>query len=468
MKFVGKDATTDDGCRLTQGECFAKLMKRVIRPKIFSDIKLHGNTNWTPVSLVQVALLWTWGNQSLVERAEDAISDAKKLFGATGVGSYQVLTNALVGHGEQLLSRLWLRLQGLMSRTQQANFRIGMWLVLAVDGTRVSTSRTLANEREFSQPGNSWRTRKKRKKRRKRTAKRKVYNKKPLPVGPQVWLTLLWHVGQRMPWAWSIGPSNTNERKHFLDLCKSLIFPKNTLFCGDAGFVGYEVWKTLHDEGHQFLIRVGRNCRLLNQLGHVREKDGIVYSWPEERQRRNQPPVVLRLLRFHDGYGEVYLVTNELSERKLSDARASEIYRKRWGIEVQFRTLKQTCQRTKLLGRTPEIVKQELHWSIAGLWLAQFLALEQQPAHAQTSVAGVLRVIRSVIRRPDKVPKRGHSLARLLALAVTDNYIRTCPKKSRDYPRRKAKPSARPPKLSVASQKLKERAARLSNEYENP
>ena len=72
----------------------------------------------------------------------------------------------------------------------------------------------------------------------------------------------------------------------------------------------------------------------------MRERDGIVYCWPQDKQRKGVPPLVLRLLRFNDGRGAVYLVTNELNPRKLSDPLAGKIYRQRWGIEVYFFTLK--------------------------------------------------------------------------------------------------------------------------------
>jgi hypothetical protein len=200
----------------------------------------------------------------------------------------------------------------------------------------------------------------------------------------------------------------------------------------------------------------------LKQLGFVRERDGIVYCWPQEKQRREQPPLVLRLLRFHDGRGEVYLVTNELSCRKLSDSRALEIYRKRWGIEVQFRSLKQTYGRSKLLGRTPDVVELELTWSLVGLWMAQLLAMREQTdriePEAQTSVAIVLRILRDILHRPNEIPARGESFRSRMANALTDTYDRQSKKQSRNYPRRKEAPRTGAPKVKRATTKQKKLA----------
>ncbi|QDT02009.1 Transposase DDE domain protein [Rubripirellula lacrimiformis] len=477
MSNSGKDAASKQKQSMTQGEQLAKAIRWIANDQLFAKVRVHGNANWVPTHLMQVAILWVWSSQSLlVESTKDAIKSVESLFGTTGIHSYQTLITALQKYTEQILPPLVQRMHHLMEKTDQASFRIGIWLVLAVDGSRLDACRTLANEKRFCKPKNKRGSKKNKKKnkrgrhanKRKPVSKKKNYN--PQPVGPQVWLTLLWHVGQRLPWAWKIGPSYSSERAHLLEMLNALDLPKNTLICGDAGFVGYDFWNAIDSHGHHFLTRVGSNCRFLKQLGRVRERDGIVYCWPKEKQQRKQPPLVLRLLRFHDGRGEVYLVTNELNLRKLSDSRAGEIYRKRWGIEVQFRSLKQTYGRSKLLGRTPDVVEHELTWSLVGLWMAQLLALREQidriePA-AQTSVAMVLRILQNILHCPNEIPARGESLRSLLAGALTDTYDRASKKKSRNYPRRKEEPRTGPPTIELATaeqQKLAKAALDLSN-----
>ena len=88
-----------------------------------------------------------------------------------------------------------------------------------------------------------------------------------------------------------------------------------------------------------------------------RQKCDIIYCWPDEVMRKKQPPLVLRLLRFHDGRGAVYLVTNILDDHELTAEQASLIYRGRWGVELQFRSLKQTSGRSQLRARTPVIAE---------------------------------------------------------------------------------------------------------------
>lgn len=458
MNENGKDAARNSGQRSTQGEQLAKAMRWIIDERMFAEVKVHGNAKWVVTHLVRVAILWVWSSKRLlVDSAEDAIKKAEELFGTSGIKSYQRLINALKKYTSQILPLLLERMHRLMEQTDPANFRIGLWLVLAVDGSRLNAARTLANEKRFCKPKSTKKTTKNKRgrhaKKRKPVSKKKKYA--PQPVGPQVWLTLLWHVGLRMPWTWRIGPSYSSERSHLLEMLECLKTQDNVMICGDAGFVGYDFWKTIDSAGHRFLCRVGSNCNFLKQLGRIRERDGIVYCWPKDKQRRKQPPLMLRLFRFHDGRGEVYLVTNELNSSRLSDSRASEIYRQRWGIEVQFRSFKQTYDRSKLLGRTPDVAEQELIWSLLGLWMAQLLALREQSdlmePDTQTSVAILMRVIEDILQRPDLVPVRGESLACRLAAAVTDTYVRKSMKKSRNYPRRKEEPRTGPPKVKRAT-----------------
>ena len=256
-----------------------------------------------------------------------------------------------------------------------------------------------------------------------------------------MWLTMIWHMGQRLPWCWKIGPAYSSERHHVMELLEEQKFPENTLFCGDGGYVGYDFWRAIHDKDHHFLVRVGANVRLLKSLGYVRERNGIVYCWPNQAMRQKQLPLVLRLLHFKDERNDdVYLVTNVLEDKLLSHREAGEIYRQRWGIEVQIRSLKQTFGRSKLRSRTPDRAAIELEWSLVGLWMMQLLARKEQvkarDPDRQTSLATVLRVVRRMMQRDEAVPKRTERFAKQLARAVTDDYKRKTTKQAAIIPDR--------------------------------
>jgi hypothetical protein len=449
-----------------------KAMEWAIDARIFQDLKTHGNTNWMGKELVMLAVLWVWSEKAQLTVAfQEAVVWSKRLFGRVAVGSYPALTSALVTYGGQLVPLLWNRLQRLMEEVGKEHWRIGRWLPLAVDGSRVSTPRTKPNEKAFRAANygksNSAKYRKKKSKN-----KRKKNRAKAETVTPQIWLTLLWHMGLRLPWCWKMGPSDSSERGHFQDMLMDQNFPKDTLFCGDAGFTGYDFWKSIMDQGHHFLIRVGANVRLLTKLGYyARERDGIVYVWPDSAARKKQPPLILRLVRLQSERGDVFLLTNVLNPRLLSDALASRLYTLRWGIELQFRTLKQTFGRRTLRSRTPDRAYAELEWSLLGLWIIHLSAVKEQvkigEPPSRTSAAMAIRVVRSILFVWCEVPEKGADLWTRLRNAVIDTYERQSSKRARYRPNKKDTPSAGKPKIVVANEKRKQQLERYRRHLAN-
>ena len=208
-----------------------------------------------------------------------------------------------------------------------------------------------------------------------------------------MWLTTMFHVGTGLPWDWRIGPSDSSERDHLRQMIAAL--PAGALVTADAGFVGYETWKAILDSGRHFLIRVGANVRLLRKLGYVEErKKGLVYLWPDREAKRNQPPLVLRMVVARGGRHPVYLVTSVLDETTLSDPQVVEIYALRWGIELFYRHFKQTFGCRKLRSHRADNAELEATWSLLGLWAmmlhAQVVLKEKEVPPKRISVAGVL------------------------------------------------------------------------------
>ena len=223
----------------------------------------------------------------------------------------------------------------------------------------------------------------------------------------------------------------------------------------DAGFVGYDFWKAILDTNHDFMIRIGANVKLIKQLGYAREYDHIVYLWSVKVAKKKMSPLVLRLIVIYDGKQPVYLVTSVLSKQRLSAQQAIEIYRDRWGIELFFRTFKQTFGRTKLRSRSAENAKLELDWSLVALWsiclLGQRELVRAGEATWQLSPAGAIKVVQATMReyrvRPESFDEMLYSM---LANALRDGYERTSSKTSRDYPRKKQRERIAAPKITRA------------------
>lgn len=442
----------------TQKDLLRRAINWVLNEKMFANLQTHGNTKWKPKYLVVLAVLTAWSDG---QRMTDAFDKAKKLsqnmFAQIAIETFQGMTRALVTYTTQLLPLVWLRLHELMHEVGGEYYRIGKWLPLAVDGSRFTTPRTKSNEDAFS--AKNFGKGAKAKSRCKWKNKKKRSKKLATPVKPQIWLTLIWHMGLKLPWCWKTGPSTSSERHHLIEMLQTHKFPKNTLFCCDAGFVGYELWKSIIDGGHSFLIRVGGNVRLLKNLGHARVGDGIVCLWPDATARRGQAPIVLRLIKVQGEKGTMWLVTDVVNQRALSTALLKRMYPLRWGVELQFRTVKQTFGRSKLRSRNSDHALAELDWSLVALTMIQLFAIREQikleEPPERTSVSEALRAIRYAMENWREGARGDDKLTSRLGAATKDGYERTSSKTSRYRSNYKDKPSATKPIIQQATREQK-------------
>jgi len=171
--------------------------------------------------------------------------------------------------------------------------------------------------------------------------------------------------------------------------------------------------------------------------------------------------LALRLIRVQKGKQVWYLVTSLLDPSQLSEALASQLYTRRWGVEYCFRTLKQTLEKSKMRSYTPRCAGCELDWSLLSLWLVGLLSkqelLAQKIDPEQYSPAAARRLIRRELRY-QAVGEERLDVSEFQS-AVKDDYHRTSKKKARHDQRKKHDPAPRAPKITKAS-RLQQQAAK--------
>jgi hypothetical protein len=421
---------------------------------IFSSIRFHGNIKWTPTCLVWLALCWAWSEaRNLTDAFSEALGVCQKMLVCT-LSTYQGFMGALVGSTEKLLPVLRDVLQQRMEQIASKFWRVDEWVPIAFDGSRSTAPRTRSNEAAFCARnfGRGTTARYRKKKSRGMRRKRNEKNKARAPE-PQAWITLLWHMGLRLPWSWRLGPSDSSERTHVMEMLRTETFPPRTLFCGDAGFVGQPLWAYLLERRTDFLVRIGANVSLLHEHARcvfekTKGKELFVLCWPRRVMQSNQPPLRLRLLRVRIGKTWAWMLTSVLQREKLSAKAVVRLYKLRWGIEMEFRGLKQTLDRSKLRSRNDQRLLVELHWSILAMAVAELLALkeqqacrkptsvdyEQSPDPKKRSLARTMRALRHCLRNLNELPEPGADLPSRLRAAVTDSYQRKKPKAGRYQP----------------------------------
>ncbi len=424
------------------GKCFPS--------QFFSRWRVRLGLDWTPQRIVWIAMMMALSaEQTLQSRFEAAIDVVGSLFprwrlGKTYTGWFQAQLQWIEPVQPALAKRLRQRIEQMAG---QHWLREG-WCAFAADGSRVECPRTAANERELKCAGRD-------------------------KTGPQLFVTTLLHMGTGLIWDFRIGPGTASERRHLEDMAPGL--PPRSLLIADAGFTGYDFYRRIVQAKQNFLMRVGANVRLLKNLGYIeREGSDTVYLWPEAN--RSEPPIVLRLIQRRDGDKTMYLVTNVLDRKELSNKSVGILYEMRWGVEVFYRSFKQTMEKKKMLSHTPEAAKCELTWALYSCWMLQSISVEAileaggdplrySAARARDRVRKSMRKAllagRGQRRRGPKNVAQDKELLWELGKSLIDNYTRTGSKKARDWPHKKKEQPPGAPKLQSATAEQQRAAKRV-------
>jgi hypothetical protein len=352
-------------------------------------------------------------------------------------GSVQGLTKRTARLGLDGLHGFWLNLRSRLVARLGRGWTWQGWQVFAVDGSRIDAPRTKANERTLGCAGRE-------------------------KTGPQWWVTTLVHLPSRLIWDWRFGPGGDDERRHLREMITSL--PSGTLLVADAAYVSYNLLMQLLGAEVDFLIRCGGNTRLrvegaktIDELGH----DASVFLWPAAQARGW--PLVLRLITLKRGGRRMYLLTSLHDSTVLPRRLANRLYALRWGTEVNFRALKQTLERRKLLARTPRVGAMELVGNLLALALLQaHAALLLGARLVRMSIAAWLHVVRRAAEalRAGRTTRWFRNASRA---AVRDDYVRRRSKQARHYPHKKRETPPGPPQLLNLTTAQKTQLQRLES-----
>jgi len=380
---------------------------------------------WTPK---YVLLCWIAMGWSVQRHLNDRFREGRELLAALYTrrhrpgGSYWGLVKAAQGLRADGFQGFWACLRRGIPKRLRSLWTWCGWTVMAVDGSRVEAPRTRANERRLGRAGRE-------------------------KTGPQWWVTWLIHLPSGLIWDWRQGAGTSSEREHLRQMLPAL--PPNTLLVADAGFGGFDLGWELLQSGVNFLIRCVSNITLLSEASGSRiERQGqhqLVYLWP--RNRRSQLPLRLRLIVLKRSGKRVYLLTNVLESQRLSRALAGELYAARWGVETDYRALKQTLEHRRMLAQTPTVGALELAGNILALALLLLQAALAQGARlGRVSVAAALRTLRQALEYTRWRQSSRWFVAALRA-GLRDDYHRRRSKRARDWPHKKKDPPPRPPNL---------------------
>jgi IS4 transposase len=446
---IGKDVVTPRYHRHGFAELFNRLFSR------FDSLPTRRGprgpaVRWTPsgVALAIVGMIFDRGT-CMTGRFADIVPVIQEncRAGALVGTSFNGLFKALSRHSDDLLREAKAALRERVRGIHRNRRTRGNRPVLAVDGSKLILPATQSNEDHFGIADNG--------------------------TVPQAMLTAVVDLDSGIPWDWRIDRARADERNLLNRMIPDL--PSGAILLADRLYFGHRLWLALHRRGIRFVIRVGANVHLIRDLMpdetlDCDERSGVVYSWPSA-QRRNTPPLRLRLIKVKASRGWLYLLTNVLDCRELTVEDAAALYRRRWGVETQFRTIKQHMGCERLLSRAGERAEIEAEWSLVAMGTlavlgSQSMGQARKPA-SQFSPAAGLRVLRRAVLGI-RCPTAGELLEMLIP-AQRDSYCRRSSKASRYRRRTRNTPavdSGKPPRVTRATRKLREAAARSRREWD--
>lgn len=397
----------------------------------------HGNARISVASLATSALI-LFGmvrEDSLSARFQTVRKCIENAWdGSTFANSRQALFKALASCGDGIVQRVRKVLEEKLASVGSLTMHGRQ--AIAVDGSQFAIPRTKQNIANYAAAPRKG----------KKGKKYKKSSDKAKATTTQIALSLCYHVGSGMPICWSQGTSADGERSQLLGMLDQL--PNRVRLILDAGYYGYDFWKSLIDKNFTFVMRAGSNIELLKSFegaGKTKIQKDKVFYWPKYAMEKGQDPIVLRLVEVMVGKKRMYLLTNEW---ELTEAQLAKLYEARWGIEVFFRTLKQSYERAKLRSKTPSNAKVELDWTILGIWFALLKAKQCIGRKCRISAIEVLRKFDMLITAVAIHGDAKINLEMLLKTCVAaDESGRQSNKDSPDYPRRKAKKTIGIPKL---------------------
>src|SRR5690625_5196661 len=168
----------------------------------------------------------------------------------------------------------------------------------------------------------------------------------------------------------------TTAKEHDRNQLEILVDGRNAMYVFDRGYMDYERFDRMTDDGYFFISRVRKNAviREMESFTPPEESsvlsDKMVYFGGAQNRTEN----VFRLIEVHDTKGNTLrLVTNRFD---LSADEISEIYRSRWAIELFFKWLKQHVEIKHFYGMTENALQNQIFIALITYCLHVLIRLE--------------------------------------------------------------------------------------------
>lgn len=186
----------------------------------------------------------------------------------------------------------------------------------------------------------------------------------------------------------------TEGKVHEINIAKGLSFPKGSIVAIDRGYIDYEFFGTLTEEGVYFVTRQKDNAdfkvvenRPLPENRNIL-KDQIIelagyYS-------KMKCPHRLRRIEAWDAEQErlIVLLTNHL---EFGPTTIAAIYKDRWQVEIFFKTIKQNLKIKTFVGTSPNALMTQIWTALIAVLVLKYLKFRSRFGWSLSNLVAMLR-----------------------------------------------------------------------------
>lgn len=182
----------------------------------------------------------------------------------------------------------------------------------------------------------------------------------------------------------TIQPNNTSEKKCAAEHLQ--YSDKNDLIIYDRGYPSFWLYALHTKLKRKFCMRAKTNqCLLVKDFINSNKKQSIVTYKPNkssiktcEENNLSTAPITLRLVRVDLPNGVEVLITNLMDSEKYNTGLFKSLYHQRWGIEENYKRLKQWLEIENFSGKSALSVQQDFYAKILAMNLTALMTRAAQ------------------------------------------------------------------------------------------
>lgn len=192
----------------------------------------------------------------------------------------------------------------------------------------------------------------------------------------------------------------TTAGEHDRGQLEVMVDDKECMYVFDRGYLDYERFDRMTDDGYFFLTRLKKNAviRVMDDFSLPEDSSVLSDQMVLIGTTQNRAENVFRLLNVMDSKGnELQLITNRFD---LSADEISDMYKSRWAIELFFKWIKQHLNIQKFYGQSEWAIQNQVFIALIVYCLH---VLSQIETESKRKILQISRYLRAALWKPARI-----------------------------------------------------------------